>query len=380
MAEALAEGRPVAATIPRPRPGGGERLLQTRAIPLVEGPDRVGWVLLFDDDGPAPENADGPVEFHGMVTRDPAMKRMFRIIERAARSEANLLVRGETGAGKELVANAVHALSPRRDGPFRAINCAALPANLLESELFGHVRGAFTGAVRDHPGHFKLANRGTLFLDEVAELPLDLQAKLLRVLETHSVIPVGGRDPVPIDARIVAATHRALRREVEAGRFRADLMYRLRVVPIFLPPLRAREGDVWLLTQRFIEERNLRGERKIERVSPGARALIERHPFPGNVRELKNIVEYAFVVGEGPVLVEADLPPELTGAGDAPEDEAPRANVPPVLPAASPEAARILRVLERAGGSRDRAASMLGISRVTLWRRMTALGLVPPRD
>jgi transcriptional regulator with PAS, ATPase and Fis domain len=157
-------------------------------------------------------------------------------------------------------------------------------------------------------------------------------------------------------------------------------MYRLRVVPIFLPPLRAREGDVWLLTQRFIEERNLRGERKIERVSPGARALIERHPFPGNVRELKNIVEYAFVVGEGPVLVEADLPPELTGAGDAPEDEAPRANVPPVLPAASPEAARILRVLERAGGSRDRAASMLGISRVTLWRRMTALGLVPPRD
>jgi len=325
-----------------------------------------------------------------MLTRDPAMKRMFRIIERAAMSDVNVLVRGETGAGKELVATALHAISPRRKGPFRAINCAALPPSLLASELFGHVRGAFTGAVRDHAGHFMLADKGTLFLDEVAELPLDLQAKLLRVLETHTIIPVGGRDPIPIDARIVAATHRSLRKEVEAGRFRADLMYRLRVVPLFLPPLRARRGDIIFLLNHFIQERNTRGGRTIERISPGARALLERHPFPGNIRELKNIVEYAFVIGEGPVLVEADLPPELSDLG--PEPEGPEAaNVPPELPltetdqeavvdslpggALSHEASRILRAIERAGGNRDRAAKMLGISRVTLWRKMRALGL-----
>ena len=165
-----------------------------------------------------------------------------------------MLVLGETGSGKELVATALHDLSPRAKGPFRAINCSAMPAPLLESELFGHARGAFTGAVRDNPGHFKLANRGTLFLDEVAELPLELQAKLLRVLETHTVMPVGAREPIAVDVRIVAATHRALRREVDAGRFRADLMYRLRVIPVFIPPLRARGGDVILLAERFIDK------------------------------------------------------------------------------------------------------------------------------
>jgi transcriptional regulator with PAS, ATPase and Fis domain len=331
--------------------------------------------VLLDADAPA--LGGEPVEFHGMWTGDPAMKRMFVIVERAARSEVSVLVRGETGAGKELVAAALHALSPRSQGPFHAINCAALPPTLLESELFGHVRGAFTGAVRDNPGHFRRADKGTLFLDEVGEMPLDLQAKLLRVLETRSVIPVGGRDPIAVDTRIITATHRALRKEVEAGRFRADLMYRLRVVPIFIPALRERPGDVMLLVGRLIARFNARGGRRVESVAPAARAILEGHDFPGNVRELQNVIEYAYVIGEGPLLGVSDLPPELVdpgGDGDgfpfAASEPGPAATA-----SLSPEAARIVRALEAAGGSRERAAKALGCSRVTLWRRMRALGL-----
>src|SRR5690606_20670929 len=251
------------------------------------------------------------VEFQGMLTCSPAMLQVFRLVERVAQGDETVLVRGETGAGKELVARAIHDLSRRRNGPFHAINCAALPKNLLESELFGHVRGAFTGAVRDRPGHFQLAEGGTLFLDEVAELPLELQAKLLRVLETRTVMPVGGRDPIPVDVRLVSATHRSLRLEVEAGRFRSDLMYRIRVIPIFLPPLRDRPEDVLLLSRRFIEEGNARSPRRIEEISPEALALLQGHDWPGNVRELQNVIRYAFVIGEGPRLLPTDLPPEF---------------------------------------------------------------------
>jgi two-component system, NtrC family, response regulator AtoC len=314
-----------------------------------------------------------------MWTREAGMKRLFRIVEKVARTGSSVLVRGESGTGKELVANALHAISARRQGPFRAINCAALPPNLLESELFGHVRGAFTGAVRDSPGHFRLADGGTLLLDEVAELPLELQAKLLRVLETHTVIPVGGRSPVPVDVRIVAATHRALRREVEAGRFRADLMYRLRVVPLFLPPLRERRGDILPLARRFLDELEQQGARRVERFSPGARRLLEGHPWTGNVRELRNVMQYAYVIGEGPLLHEADLPPEFSEPRAPLLDSLPAApeetDVPlpgPVEEAAGagPEALRA--ALARAGGNRTLAARLLGISRVTLWRRLRA--------
>jgi transcriptional regulator with PAS, ATPase and Fis domain len=302
---------------------------------------------------------------------------VFHVLERASRRSVPVLVRGETGSGKELVARAVHALSPRSKGPFRAINCAALPANLLESELFGHVRGSFTGATRDHPGFFRAADRGTLFLDEVAEMPLDLQAKLLRVLETRTVIPVGGSDPVAVDVRIVAATHQSLRRAVEQGTFRADLMYRLRVVPIFLPPLRARRGDVDLLVTHMVDALNDAGERQVTRVSPGAMAVLRRYPWPGNVRELRNALEYAFVIGEGPMLTETDLPPEVL-QNDGDDDALPAVNAPPRSDE-DPEGARIRRALERAGGNRQRAAKILGMSRVTLWRRMRELGITEPR-
>lgn len=372
LADALAAGRAIQVVLQRPTKDDPSHQVRVRALPLVRDAARVGWILFLEQASGAV--ADGEVEFHGMWTRDPAMKRVFHVIERVASADAPVLVRGETGAGKELVANAIHELSSRRKGPFRAINCAAVPANLLESELFGYHRGAFTGAVKDTPGHVQLAHGGTLFLDEVAELSLELQAKLLRVIETHSVLPLGARHPVPVDIRVVSATHRSLRKAVEEARFRADLMYRLRVIPIYLPPLRARRRDVMLLAMKFIEQNNARGRRRIERIAPSTESILTSYDWPGNVRELLNVLEYAYVIGDGPVLAPSDLPPELGdqtislaehGAViDTPRIEDPR-----------PEARLILAALERSAGSRDRAAQILGISRITLWRRMKELGL-----
>jgi transcriptional regulator with PAS, ATPase and Fis domain len=372
FAEALAEGLAFQAVIPHPgAPGGGEQV-QVRSLPLRGGQDGgapIGWLVYL---APVASGEGEPVLFQGMWTRDARMKEMFRVIEKVAAEDVPVLVRGETGTGKELVAHALHALSARRAGPLRVLNCAALPPNLLESELFGHAKGAFTGAIKDTPGHVQLAHGGTLFLDEIGELPLELQAKLLRVLETHTVIPVGGREPVPVDVRIVSATHRALRAEVEAGRFRADLMYRLRVIPVRLPPLRERPADIALLTEKLIAEGNARGRRQVTSVAAAAAAALERYEWPGNVRELRNVLAYAFAIGEGPVLELGDLPPEVA-------QPAPPAGEVVVLSEATvegpPEARRIREALARTGGNRDRAAKLLGWSRVTLWRRMRALGL-----
>jgi transcriptional regulator with PAS, ATPase and Fis domain len=376
VAEALVAGRPIVASVQRALATGVERLVGVRATPLIQNGERRGWLILLRDELTAKEGIEEPIEFQGMWTRDAGMKRLFQMITKAAASDASVLVRGETGAGKELVANALHNLSPRHGGPFRAINCAALPPALLESELFGHVRGAFTGAVRDSAGHFRLAHGGTLFLDEVAELSLDLQAKLLRVVETRTIIPVGGRDEVAVDTRLVAATHRSLHHEVEAGRFRADLMYRLRVVPLFLPPLRNRRDDIALLADKVIDALNARGGRQIRRIAGSAVTALERHTWPGNVRELRNVLEYAYVMGDGDVLVEADLPPELLDPA-AEESSAYPINRPDASTGGpgSPDRTRLLRALERASGNRDQAARTLGISRSTLWRRMRAFGI-----
>ncbi|MFO0611960.1 MAG: sigma 54-interacting transcriptional regulator [Polyangiaceae bacterium] len=374
VAEALAAGRPVTARIRHPGAADERRQIAVRSVPLgARAGSPTGWLLLLED-APAAD-ADGAVRFHGMWTQCAPMKELFRLLSRVAVEDVTVLVRGETGAGKELVAQAIHALSPRAAGPLRVINCAALPGNLLESELFGHARGAFTGAVRDVPGHVELAHRGTLFLDEVAELPLELQAKLLRVIETKTVVPVGGRKAIPVDVRIVSATHRALRKEVEEGRFRADLMFRLRVIPMFLPPLRERPGDVRLLTGKIVEELNAKSRRRVAQISPAALDRLERYDFPGNVRELRNVIAYAFVVGDGPILVPGDLPPEIL-AGPTPPARVERGTADSAAaPARSPEAARIASVLERVGGNRERAARVLGMSRVTLWRRMREAGL-----
>jgi transcriptional regulator with PAS, ATPase and Fis domain len=306
------------------------------------------------------------VTFHGIASADPAMHLVFETCRNVAETESSVLIRGESGVGKELLARAIHTESARAGGPFVALNCAALPASLAESELFGHVEGAFTGAVRDREGLFRQAHGGTLFLDELAELPLELQAKLLRVLEDRRVTPVGGSRAVPVDVRIVAATHQSLRQRVAAGLFREDLMFRLRVVPIFVPPLRERRADVSILLWRFIGERNLVGPRVIDSVAPEAMRALLDHRWPGNVRELRNVVEYAFAVGRGPELRLDDLPPELRDTRDPTPAPARRDG---------DEAAAIRAALAAAGGNVGRAAAALGTSRPTLWRKRKKYGI-----
>jgi transcriptional regulator with PAS, ATPase and Fis domain len=314
---------------------------------------------------------DGKPGFQGLLSRAPAMQAVFQIIQNAAETEATVLVRGESGSGKELVAKAIHDLSARRNAPFLAINCAALSSSLLDSELFGHVRGAFTGAVKDHSGLFQRAHGGTLFLDEVAELPLELQAKLLRVIQERNYIPVGGDRSMDVDVRIVAATHRSLREEVKNGRFREDLMYRLRVVPIFIPPLRERREDIGLLIWHFIQQHNTANFRKIEKIDPQAMRALLDYAWPGNIRELHNVVEYAFAVGRGATLRCSELPPEFRESRSV-EQPQPVQNSPL---SADEEATAIRHALERSNGRITLAARSLGMSRATFWRKRKIYGV-----
>ena len=310
-----------------------------------------------------------PTNYHGIISVDPQVKELFEVIEHVAETEGTVLIRGESGTGKELVARALHDESHRREGPFVAINCAALSAGLLESELFGHVRGAFTGAVRDRPGVFTRANGGTLFLDEVAELPMELQAKLLRVLQEQCFVPVGGTRSIQVDVRIIAATHRSLRAEVQAGRFRDDLMYRLRVIPLYLPPLRDRRGDVEVLLWHFIDQQTERGGRVVRDISPDAMRALLDHTWPGNVRELINVVEYAMAVGRGSTLGLRDLPPEFREPGALRRAHVARNNGP------VDEEQMIREALDRANGHIGTAADLLGMSRPTFWRKRKKYGI-----
>jgi transcriptional regulator with PAS, ATPase and Fis domain len=317
-------------------------------------------------------SATAKQNFHGILSRSPAMQAVFQIIENAAETEATVLVRGESGAGKELVAKAIHSLSARCNAPFLAINCAALSSSLLDSELFGHVRGAFTGAIKDHNGLFQRAQGGTLFLDEVAELPLELQAKLLRVIQERNYIPVGGDRSIAVDVRLVAATHRSLREQVKNGLFREDLMYRLRVVPIFIPPLRERREDVSLLLWHFIQLHNAENFRRIEKIDPPAMQLLLDYAWPGNVRELHNVVEYAFAVGRGTTLRLTELPPEFREQRSASIHPAPRQNLPQ---SAEQQASAIRQALEQSHGVIAPAAQLLGMSRATFWRKRKTYGI-----
>ncbi|MGZ4960127.1 MAG: sigma-54 interaction domain-containing protein [Methylomonas sp.] len=366
-----------AQTVQLKRPDGGNITCYRTARAFFDAEGQFAGALEFMQ----PQSASAPVtrpredseSFHGILSRDPLMKDAIKIIRNVAETEATVLIRGESGTGKELVAHALHLESPRRDKPFLAINCAALTPSLLESELFGHVKGAFTGAVRSHAGLFQRAHGGTLFLDEVAELPLELQAKLLRVLQEKTFIPVGGNAAIVVDVRIIAATHRSLREEVKAGRFREDLMYRLRVVPVFLPPLRERRQDVQLLLWHNIHQHNLHGPRHIDSIAPEAMRRLLDYLWPGNVRELKNVVEYAFAVGRGSELTLDDLPPEF------------RETAPPTSAAAqeprlkrirhADEAELIREALQRAGGHLETAASYAGMSRATFWRKRKKYGV-----
>jgi PAS domain S-box-containing protein len=295
------------------------------------------------------------IGFAGLVGRNPKMVQIYRQIQKVAEHDYPVLITGETGTGKELVAAAIHSESRRHRGPFVPVNCGALPEGVVESELFGHVKGAFSGAVRDKKGRFELAHGGTIFLDEVAELPKNLQVKLLRVLEDCTFMRVGGEKPVTVDVRVLSATNRDLKREVEKQRFRQDLYYRLNVVPLKLPPLRERQADIPLLLAHFLEQARRRGQRALS-FSPAAVDLMMRYPWPGNVRELQNAVHFALAGCHGEVAGPEDLPQEIR------RSSTPRGPVPKL------DFAAVQAALTQCGGNKAKAAKLLGVGRATLYR------------
>lgn len=367
--------------------GAAPRLVSITTAPLVSDntdicDPLVRYLVLLrpaDEEGTCP---NAPVFYSGAIACSPAMLRIFRMVETLQHSEATVLITGESGTGKEVVARAIHQHSTRSSGPFVAVNCGAIPADLLESELFGHVRGAFTGAIKDRIGRFELASHGTLFLDEIGDLPPSLQVKLLRVLQEHQYQRVGESATRTTHARIMAATNVDLRGALRQGRLREDLYYRLCVVPIQIPPLRERREDIAPLSLNLLS-RIAAQNGLVRRISPQAMRLLLDYSWPGNVRELANVIEYAVTVAGRETILPEDLPEELkrspavselaeftiskarssasSSGGETPFEEV--------------EAARIRSVLDVHQWKRAEAARALGISRATLWRRMRELNL-----
>jgi DNA-binding NtrC family response regulator len=314
--------------------------------------------------------------FESLIGDSPAMRAVFDVVDRVARTEATILVSGESGTGKELVARALHESSRRCAGPFVAINSAAIPETLLESELFGHAKGAFTDARSAAPGLFVRANHGTVFLDEIGDMPLALQPKLLRVLQERTVRAVGGQDEIPLDVRVIAATNRDLESAVEEGRFREDLFYRINVVHVPLPPLRARGGDVLPLAQHFLETLAARADKRVTGIAPPAAEKLVAYAWPGNVRELQNCMERAVALTRFEQIVVEDLPEKIRDyrrshvlvASDDPSE---------LVPLEEVERRYIARVMEAVAGNKTAAARILGIDRKRLYRMLERLD-VPP--
>ncbi|MFZ5475165.1 MAG: sigma-54 interaction domain-containing protein [Myxococcota bacterium] len=362
IGEALRKGRREEGRRAILRCGDGGRLVSVTAAPLPDTvaahcDPRARWILVLR---PAEEEdllVHAALGGAGLVARSPAMLRVVHMVDSLQRSDVPVLITGESGTGKEVVARALHARSVRSHGPFVAINCGALPGELLESELFGHVRGAFTGAVRDRVGRFEAARGGTLFLDEIGEMPPALQVKLLRVLQDGRYERVGENATRQLEARVVAATNADLEDAIERGTFREDLYYRLCVVPIHVPPLRERPEDVAPLAH-FVAARINRRDGRALRLAPDLLRVMEHMPWPGNVRELENALEYAFVVCDGETIYPQHLPAHA-----------------PRRAANDGESGRIRSALEAARWNRADAADALGMSRTTLWRKMRAHGL-----
>ncbi len=379
-ADRCRDGCPVARTLEESDPARDEPVHLTRAdgrqvevsmnVAVLRAPDgdAMGGVLSFREltevDRLRAELA-GDHHFHGLIGKSPAMRTVFRMVEEVAGSLSTVLITGESGTGKEMVANALQELGPRRGAPFVKVNCSVFSDGVLESELFGHVRGAFTDAAADRRGRFELAHTGTLFLDEIGDLSHRVQVKLLRVLQDRRFERVGGEESFPVDVRVLAATHRDLGAMVQDGRFREDLFYRLNVIPIPVPPLRDRREDIPLLVEHFLRKYQLVTGKPVDRIHDRALDVLVDHPWPGNVRQLENAVEYAFARARGDMLTLDLLPPEVRAPGIAPAS----------IAAEEGEAARILHVLERHHWHHGRAAEDLGISRTTLWRRMRRLGI-----
>ncbi|HEX7836936.1 MAG TPA: sigma-54 dependent transcriptional regulator, partial [Kofleriaceae bacterium] len=346
------------------------RALAALATVRGQGADRVGV--------PPAETAPLMGE---IVVGDSQMVRVYELVRKVADHPITVLIAGETGTGKEVIASAIHAASSRRDGPLVRLNCASMPETLLESELFGHEKGAFTGADRRKLGYFEAAHGGTLFLDEIGEMTPALQAKLLRVLEQRRITRVGGTDEIEVDVRVICATHRDLEAESKAGTFRTDLFFRISAFTIFVPALRDRPAEIEMLAQHFVRQCAEKTRQRVPALSPAAAAALRRHAWPGNVRELRNAIERAMVLHSSGVIRVEDLPDSIREG---------RAVVQPAAPPlslsldgmrdqiADMERATIAAVLESCGGSQTEAAKQLGISRRTLIYRMEKHGLKPP--
>ena len=343
---------------------------------LVEGPlGRAKLRLVITQEVTEQRRLEAAMDLAGreLVSNDPRMLEILRRIEQISPTNAFVLLQGESGTGKTQVARLIHRLSGRAEHPFVEVNCAAIPESLIESELFGHIKGAFTGATQDRPGRFQAAHRGTLFLDEVGEIPLHLQAKLLKAIQEQEFEMVGSDKPVKVDARMISASNRNLRDMVDAGEFRADLYYRLAVIPLSIPPLRERPGDIPLLLKHFCEKLQTKGYAAGATCSPEAMRLMMDYPWPGNVREMENAIEHGLICAVNNSVLPESLPQDIReydeinrrrlrddGAAEAEPDDQRR---------------RIEEALTHAGGNRTMAARLLGIDRSTLWRRMQKLGL-----
>jgi len=347
---------------------------------------RRGREVELNQTSPARDNPE--FHFEGVIGKSGGIEKIYNLIQKVAASSTNILISGESGTGKELVARAIHLNGPRHGKPFIAVNCGAIPENLIESELFGHVRGAFTGAVSDHTGLFKQADQGTIFLDEVAELPLHLQVKLLRVLQEKSFTPVGGSKPIKVDVRVISATNRELRKELEEGRFREDLFYRLNVVQMVMPPLRTRKEDISALAHYFLRKFAASHDKKVEEISSGALMQLMNHTYPGNVRELENIIEHAVAVTNKNILAEEDLPQHIKSLPlgeevDLFEKTAPGGadlffskGLSLDVELETHEKCILLGALKRANGVQKRAAEILGINYRSLRHRLEKYDLL----
>jgi len=337
------------------------------------------------------QSAEGPsnnFQFDGVVGRGGGVENIYRLVQKVATTTTNVLIAGDSGTGKELVARAIHSNGPRKEKPFVAVNCGAIPENLIESELFGHVRGAFTGAVSDHMGLFKQADGGTIFLDEVGELPLHLQVKLLRVLQEKAFAPVGGSKQIKVDVRVISASNRDLRQEVEKGRFREDLFYRLNVVQVTLPPLRNRKEDIPSLVHFFIEKFSRIQGKKVEEVSSEALMELMNYSYPGNIRELENIIEHSVAVTGRNIITEDDLPSYIRGVPISEEVKLFEKTAPGGAETffsrsisldeelATHEKCLLLGALKRANGVQKRAAELLGINYRSFRHRLEKYSLL----
>ena len=317
--------------------------------------------------------------FHGLLGTSAPMQQVFELIANSAGADAPVIIFGESGTGKELVAHAIHSVSRRREKPYVKVNCAALNESLLESELFGHVKGAFTGAYQDREGRFEVARSGTIFLDEIGDLPLSTQVKLLRVLEDNTIERVGDNRPINIDVRILTATNRDLNQLMAQGRFRDDLFYRINVIPIWVPPLRERGMDIALLADAFFQRIRLKSEKMIQGISNAAMQELIRYPWPGNVRELKSALEYAFVTCNEMTIRPDHLPPSLAPkSGPRPPD--PLVSQATVLGRDEKKRRLLIAALRQTRGNQRRAADILGVSRVTVWKQIKRYGIDLHRD